>query len=54
MEVIPLGFDLKKFQDNYTEKRKATRLKYEITDDCIALCIIGRLALLKIISFFLM
>ena len=53
MEVIPLGFDLKKFQDNYTEKRKATRLKYEITDDCIALCIIGRLAPVKDHFFFL-
>lgn len=53
IEVIPLGFDLKKFQDNYTEKRKATRLKYEITDDCIALCIIGRLAPVKDHFFFL-
>ena len=53
MEVIPLGFDLKKFQDNYTDKRKATRLKYEIGDDCIALCIIGRLAPVKDHFFFL-
>ena len=53
MEVIPLGFDLKKFQDNYTDKRKATRLKYEIADDCIALCIIGRLAPVKDHFFFL-
>lgn len=53
MEVIPLGFDLKKFQDNYTEKRKSTRIKYEIADDCIALCIIGRLAPVKDHFFFL-
>ena len=52
-EGIPLGFDLKKFQDNYTDKRKATRLKYEIADDCIALCIIGRLAPVKDHFFFL-
>lgn len=53
MEVIPLGFDLKKFQHNYTGKRKSTRLKYEISDDCIALCIIGRLAPVKDHFFFL-
>lgn len=53
MEVIPLGFDLKKFQENYSEKRKATRLKYKITNDCIALCIIGRLAPVKDHFFFL-
>ena len=53
MKVIPLGFDLKKFQENYTEKRKATRLKYEITNDCIALCITGRLAPVKDHFFFL-
>ena len=53
MEVIPLGFDLKKFQDNYADNRKTTRLKYEIADDCIALCIIGRLAPVKDHFFFL-
>tara|TARA_B100001287_G_scaffold146294_1_gene123146 strand:- start:3563 stop:4744 length:1182 start_codon:yes stop_codon:yes gene_type:complete len=53
MEVIPLGFDLNKFQDNYAKNRKATRLKYEITDNCIALCIIGRLAPVKDHFFFL-
>jgi glycosyltransferase involved in cell wall biosynthesis len=53
MKVIPLGFDLKKFQENYTEKRKATRLKYKITNDCIAICIIGRLAPVKDHFFFL-
>jgi len=53
MEVIPLGFDLKKFQDNYADNRKTTRLKYEIADDCIALCITGRLAPVKDHFFFL-
>ena len=52
-EVIPLGFDLKKFQLNYTEKRQATRTKYEISEDCIAVCIIGRLAPVKDHFFFL-
>ena len=53
MEVIPLGFDLKKFQDNYADNRKTTRLKYEIADNCIALCITGRLAPVKDHFFFL-
>ena len=53
IEVIPLGFDLKKFQENHKANRKTIRSKYNIEDDCIAICIIGRLAPVKDHFFFL-
>ena len=53
IEVIPLGFDLKKFQDHYSENRIAVRKEYDINDDTLALCIIGRLAPVKDHFFFL-
>ena len=53
IEVIPLGFDLKKFQENHKANRKIIRSKYNIEDDCIAICIIGRLAPVKDHFFFL-
>jgi len=43
IEVIPLGFELEKFQDNILEKRASFREKYNISDDEIAIGIIGRL-----------
>ena len=46
-EVIPLGFDLDRFQENIAEKRKSFRAKYQIKDDEIAIGIIGRLVLIK-------
>jgi glycosyltransferase involved in cell wall biosynthesis len=45
--VIPLGFDLSKFSDNQTEKRKTFRKKYQIEEDEICIVIIGRLAPVK-------
>ncbi len=47
IEVIPLGFDLSRFQENYDEKRKAFRKKYNIDDDEIAVGIIGRIVPIK-------
>ncbi len=47
VHVIPLGFDLSKFQENQTEKRKSFRTKYNLDDDEIAISIIGRLVPVK-------
>ena len=53
IEVIPLGFDLNKFKENQTEKRKSFRQKWLIEDDEIAIGIIGRLVPIKNHHFFL-
>ncbi len=45
--VIPLGFDLDRFQDNYLEKRAYFRKKYGISDDEIVISIVGRLVEVK-------
>ena len=45
--VIPLGFDLDRFQENIEEKRKSFREKYQIKEDEIAIGIIGRLVPIK-------
>jgi glycosyltransferase involved in cell wall biosynthesis len=45
--LIPLGFDLLKFTENQTEKRKKFRDQYQIEDDEICIVIIGRLAPVK-------
>ncbi len=45
--VIPLGFDLKRFQDGYDEKRNFFREKHNIPNDVIVLGIIGRLTAIK-------
>jgi glycosyltransferase involved in cell wall biosynthesis len=45
--VIPLGFDLDRFQENTDKKRKSFRDKYKIEDDEIAIGIIGRLVPIK-------
>ncbi|MGE0567901.1 MAG: glycosyltransferase, partial [Bacteroidia bacterium] len=45
--VIPLGFDLKKFQEHQHEKRKAFRKKYNLNDDEIVIGIVGRLVPIK-------
>jgi len=47
MEVVPLGFDLERFQENKLEKRISFRKKYQIKDDEIAIGIIGRLVPIK-------
>lgn len=45
--VIPLGFDLERFQENMDLKRKEFRNKYFIDDDEVAIGIIGRLVPIK-------
>ncbi|GDX51510.1 glycosyl transferase family 1 [Bacteroidota bacterium] len=47
IEVIPLGFNLKPFQENQVEKRKQFRKYYLLEDDEIAVSIIGRLVPVK-------
>lgn len=53
IEVIPLGFDLQKFQDNIVEKRKLFRDQYKIENNEIAIAIIGRLVPIKNHDLFL-
>lgn len=47
IKVIPLGFDLMKFQENLSEKRNETRLKWNLSEEEVAVAIIGRLAPIK-------
>lgn len=47
VNVIPLGFDLQKFNANLHEKRKIVRERYSLENDQIAIAIIGRLAPIK-------
>jgi len=51
--VIPLGFELEKFQQNQEEKRKVFRQKFKLEDDEIAIGVIGRLAPIKNHSLFI-
>jgi glycosyltransferase involved in cell wall biosynthesis len=53
VNVIPLGFDLEKFNRNLSEKRKIVRDKFQISEGQIAIAIIGRLAPIKNHSLFL-
>lgn len=53
IHVIPLGFDLNRFQENIVEKRMSFRKKYALDDDEIAISIIGRLVPVKNHSLFL-
>ena len=47
IEVIPLGFELEKFQKDQEDKRKEFRNHFSIEDDEIAVGIIGRLVPIK-------
>lgn len=47
IHVVPLGFDLAKFQTNQKQKRKDFRSKYKIKEDELVISIIGRLAPIK-------
>lgn len=47
VRVIPLGFDLERFQADYQQKRSSFRAKYKIGEDVIAIGIIGRLVPVK-------
>jgi glycosyltransferase involved in cell wall biosynthesis len=51
--VIPLGFDLNKFQTNQKEKRAAFRTEFRISDDTVCIGIIGRLVPVKNHALFL-
>ena len=53
VEIISLGFDLDKFQENIYLKRKNFRNEYQIADDEIAIAIIGRLVPIKNHELFL-
>lgn len=52
-EIVPLGFDLKRFTENKAEKRLAFREKYNIKAHEIAIGIIGRLVPVKNHALFL-
>lgn len=47
IEMIPLGFELDKFQENKAEKRAKFRHQFMLDEDEIAIGIIGRLAPIK-------
>ncbi len=47
VHVIPLGFDLKKFQENKEVKRQIFRTKHQVNSDELAIGIIGRLTSIK-------
>lgn len=51
--VIPLGFDLDRFQENYQQKRDDFRKRYNISEDEIVISIIGRLVAVKNHSLFI-
>jgi glycosyltransferase involved in cell wall biosynthesis len=53
IKVIPLGFDLKKFNAKSKTERQNVRLKYDIKDNEVAIAIIGRLTGIKNHDFFL-
>lgn len=52
-EILPLGFDLHKFEENKEEKRRQFRQQYNIADDEIAIGIVGRLVPIKNHNLFL-
>lgn len=47
IEVIPLGFDLQRFQDNIEEKRAVFREEFKLEDADVAIAIVGRLVPIK-------
>lgn len=51
--VVPLGFDLGKFQAKRKENRAKIRAQYKISENEVALAIVGRLAPIKDHDFFL-
>lgn len=53
IEVIPLGFNLDKFQCEQTQKRKTFRERYNLKEDEVAVGIIGRLVPIKNHQLFL-
>jgi len=53
IEIIPLGFDLTRFQENQSEKRKAFREEFNVSDNEIAIGITGRIVPIKNHELFL-
>ena len=53
MCVIPLGFDLEKFQIDYENQRLIFREEFKINDDDICIGIVGRLTSIKNHDFFI-
>lgn len=53
VRIIPLGFDLERFQEQIIEKRIAFRTQYGLEEDEIAIGIIGRLVPVKNHDLFL-
>src|SRR5690554_391579 len=53
VQVIPLGFDLKKFAENKEERRAQVRAQYKIQENEVAIAIVGRLAPVKDHAYFL-
>ena len=53
VSVIPLGFDLSRFQEEQTRKRALFRRVYGVADDEIAIGIVGRLVPIKNHDLFL-
>jgi glycosyltransferase involved in cell wall biosynthesis len=53
VKVIPLGFDLRRFKENQEAKRHEFRKIYAVSDDCVAIGIIGRLVQIKNHELFL-
>jgi glycosyltransferase involved in cell wall biosynthesis len=53
IQIIPLGFDLRPFNENLKEKREDTRNSYELESSDIAVAIIGRLVAIKNHQMFL-
>ncbi|MCB0509823.1 MAG: glycosyltransferase [Bacteroidetes bacterium] len=52
-EIVPLGFDLDRFQNNLEENRKEFREKYQLQESDIAIGMIGRLVPVKNHKLFL-
>lgn len=53
IKVIPLGFELEKFQDNLLNKRLEGRKEFSVDDNTVLLVITGRLTEIKNHKFFL-
>jgi len=53
IEVIPLGFDLNRFQDGIAKKREVFREEFSLVEDDIAVSIVGRLVPIKNHELFL-
>jgi glycosyltransferase involved in cell wall biosynthesis len=53
IEVIPLGFDLNRFQDGIAKKREVFREEFSLAEEDIAVSIVGRLVPIKNHELFL-